>query len=164
MKFLLPATLSLLLLTGCYTSEVSPTYAAEANKVFSEIEQNSKQHLATNDQTDRMARLWRDKPEYVAIVKNQTKAAKAPRLVSSVAPSYPLMPLLAKIKGQLIVSFIVDERGNVEAARILESSDARFDGPAIQSVLKWKFLPAENETGPIKAALGVPIVFDGLKK
>jgi len=164
MKHIISALLSLLLLAGCYTSEVSPTYASEANKSFSEVEKDPKQHAATADQTDRMTRLWRDNPEYVALVKNQRKLAKAPRLVSSAAPSYPLMPLLAKVKGEVIVSFIVDEHGSVEAARVLESSDARFDAPAIEAVMKWKFLPAEFVDGPTKAALGVPVVFDGLKK
>ena len=151
------------LLCGCYTSSGSPDYAKQANHALSAVEKDPKQGAVTDEQKEIMIRLWADKPPYVASIRDERIFKKMPRLVSSAVPAYPLMQLLAHVKATVVVSFIINPTGVVEAARVMESSDARFEQSAIDAVLKWKFLPAEFDDGPTIAVTAVPIVFDGMK-
>jgi TonB family protein len=62
-----------------------------------------------------------------------------------------------------LVSFVVDDQGNVEAARVVESNDARFNITSVEAVLRWKFRPAEVEAGPAMAFVTIPFVFKAPK-
>ena len=59
------------------------------------------------------------------------------------------------------VSFIIGVNGRVEDARILESSDSRFDSVSIDAVREMKFIPAEGPAGPERAIVTFPITFAG---
>lgn len=150
-------------LSGCYTTQVAPDTAAKANAAFREIEKNPRPGNADPELTERLIRLWSDVPEYLPLIRFEKVLKKAPRLVSSVPPTYPLVPLLGNVKATVLVSFVIDEKGNVESARVLESADARFNESAIAAVLKWTFLPAETEDGLTKTFITVPIQFNGKK-
>jgi protein TonB len=147
-------------LVGCYTSSVAPDTASRANDVFRDAERNPKAHTTTEQQKEDLIRLWADTPDYVMRLRREKNYVKMPRLVSAVPPSYPVIPLLSNVKATVSVAFVVDERGTVEAARVFESSDSRFDQPAVEAVKKWKFLPAEFDDGPTKGFLVVPVQFD----
>jgi TonB family protein len=157
------ALLAALAVTGCYTSQVSPDYARQSNQEFSRAEADPRRQAVAAEHKDAMLRLWADKPAYVAWLRDDRTLKKMPRLVSSAVPAYPLVPLLANVKATVVVSFVIDRSGMVEAARVLESSDSRFDQSAVEAVMKWKFLPAEFEDGPTLAVSAVPVVFDGKK-
>lgn len=113
---------------------------------------------------ERISRLWADRIDYIALIQEPGRPERFPRLVSSVPPRYPTLPLLAKVRAKVVMSFVVDEKGKVEAARVLESSDSRFDQAALESVLKWKFLPALNGGTPKKCFITTPIEFAGMRK
>lgn len=46
--------------------------------------------------------------------------------------------------GQVVVIFIVNERGRVENATVQSSSDPIFEKPALDAVKKWKFEPGQR--------------------
>ena len=113
---------------------------------------------------DKIVQLWSDVPDYVAILKRDMHYKKLPKLVSSVAPELPSgLPLSQHGAVNILVSFAVDDRGSVEAARVVQSDDARFNLPAVEAVLRWKFEPAETEAGPAMAFVTIPFVFNAPK-
>jgi len=95
-----------------------------------------------------MIRLWSDVPNYDVRLRRDKDYKKTPRLVSSISPPYPEIP---QTKATVLVAFVIDEKGAVEEARVLESSDSRFDLSATDAVRKWKFFPAEFDDGATKA-------------
>ena len=113
---------------------------------------------ASAESIDRLVKTWSDVPEYVALYKDTPHYTKLPQLVHSVRPESP--PGAAPHPQiRVLVSFAVDDRGNVEAARVVDSDDSRFDIPAVEAVLLWKFKPAELNGSPAVAMITVPIVF-----
>ena len=150
-------------LCSCQTSQFEPGAVERANATLREAESTPGHAVPTEEQSERISRLWADVPEYAVLARGDNSGLKAPRLISSVPPAYPLSARLANRKATVFVSFVVNEKGVVEAARVLESSDSRFDKSAIDAVLQWKFLPAMGPHGPLKASINVPLQFDGVK-
>jgi TonB family protein len=58
-----------------------------------------------------------------------------------VAPVYPPEPLAEKLAGRVVIELDVTATGEVEDARVVESTDARFDASALTAVRQWKYLP-----------------------
>jgi TonB family protein len=137
-------------------------HAPTDSAAYVKAQQSSPGHLVGNDLINRILQLWSDEPAYVRFFNDKTHAKKAARVQSTVAPVPPLVPAIpGKENVTVAVSFIVDETGGVEAARVLESSDPRFNQPAIDAVLQWRFFPAEGEQGFMKSSFVVPIKFAG---
>jgi protein TonB len=57
------------------------------------------------------------------------------------APVYPPDALKEGLDGHVRVKFDVSATGAVENISVLESSDARFEEPAVRAVSEWRFLP-----------------------
>ncbi|MBP9912715.1 MAG: energy transducer TonB [Opitutaceae bacterium] len=106
----------------------------------------------------KISQLWADTPEYVALLHDGKHSKVAPRLLASVAPAMPPDTPPGQT-ATVLVSLVIAENGRVEAARVVESSDAKFDQGALDAVLQWKFKPAEGEGGPVKSFSVVPIQF-----
>lgn len=105
-----------------------------------------------------LALLWSDQPRYAALLGEDHVLTRPPRLVSSVPPEQ--VPDTANHPSITVrVSLVVNAHGDVEAARALEQGDPRYDQAAVDSVMRWKFQPAEDATGPTLAFLLVPFVF-----
>jgi TonB family protein len=143
-------------LSACYTSSVNPDAVQRANAALQEKDQgiDSTPQLP-NDQINR---LWRDKQEYLALA-NAPPPAKRMRLISAVPPEYPYM-LHFHVEATVVVSFVVGKNGQVEDARVVESSDSRFDSSAIDAILKFTWIPAEDSTGaPAREMAHMPVHF-----
>jgi TonB family protein len=81
------------------------------------------------------------------------------RLISAVPPKYPYM-LHFHVEASVTVSFVVGKDGRVEDARVVESSDSRFDSSAIDAILKFTWIPAEDSTGgPVREIANIPFHF-----
>jgi TonB family protein len=160
----LPIFLSvLLLLAGCYTSQVAPDTVERANEHFARVE-SSGVPTTSEEEKQRLAHLFADRPEYVALVTRDEKGAALPRLRSSVPPRYPFGAYVSDTKALVKVAFVLSERGTVEEARVLEASDARFSTAAIDAVRAWTFSPGTQGGAPAKFLIVVPIQFDGRQK
>ena len=157
------SSLAALCLAGCSVpGQISPEFAREANAKIAEQEKGAASP-SPSDYAETLLRLWANVPEYVQLLKNERFLKRGPRLLSSTAPKYPTLALLTGIRAKVVVSFIISPTGSVEAARILESSDSRFDQAALDSIMTWKFLPAESEDGPTRFAVTAPLEFAGWK-
>jgi TonB family protein len=83
-----------------------------------------------------------------------------PRVVKQEAPIYPRAMRSSRIKGEVLVAFVVDTKGNVVNPVVARSNNTAFDEPAIEAVLKWKFEPAVVDGQPVNTRIFVPIIFD----
>ena len=59
-----------------------------------------------------------------------------------IAPRYPRKALIEGREGFVVVELLVDEKGSVLSAKVVEANPSSiFNAAAIQAVLKWKFKP-----------------------
>jgi TonB family protein len=145
-----------IILSACYTSSLRTDAVQRTNSALQEQDQGI--DSTPNLPKDQIMRLWRDKPEYVALT-NAPPPAKRMRLISAVPPRYPYM-LHFHVEATVVVSFVVGKDGRVEDARVVESSDSRFDSSAIDAILKFTWIPAEDSTGgPAREMANMPFHF-----
>jgi TonB family protein len=145
----------ILSLSSCYSSTINTDAPQRANATLANEERGIPSPYGNRDEQD--ARLWRDKPEYMALV--GAKHSKELRMVAAAAPRYPIRLRWAHVEANVIVSFVVGVDGRVEDARVIESSDSRFDTCAVEAMMKFTFLPAEGAAGPERAMADQPFYF-----
>lgn len=75
-------------------------------------------------------------------------------------PSYPPDMRRSGLKGQVVVGFIVDTRGEVLDPYIVRSSHPGFEQAAIDTVLKWKFTPGRKGGAAVNTKVQQPIEFN----
>lgn len=145
-----------MILSACYTSSINTDAVQRTNAALQDADQGISS--APPFPPDQIIRLWHDKPEYVALA-NAPPPAKRMRLISAVPPNYPYM-LHFHVETTVIVSFVVGKDGRVEDARVIESSDSRFNSSAIDAILKFTWIPAEDSTGgPAREMAHMPFHF-----
>ena len=107
-----------------------------------------------------LAAQWADLPDYAQLLEGGLKFKVPPRLVSGSPPNAP--DFLAPGKTAAVqVLVAIDPRGEVIAARVCRSDDPRLDAVAVAAIQVWKFAPAEDAIGPVKALVQIPLQFDG---
>ena len=74
-------------------------------------------------------------------------------------PQYPFEMRRAGIAGEVVVDFIVDDKGDVQNAFALRSSQREFEAAAVQAVSKWKFKAGRKAGRNVPTHMQVPIVF-----
>ena len=103
---------------------------------------------------------WADLPDYAHLLESGLRFKVPPRFISGTPPNPPdfLLPNTTLFVRVLVA---IDEQGNVAAARVAWSDDVRLDALAVETILAWKFTPAEDAIGPVKALVQLPLQFDG---
>jgi TonB family protein len=145
-----------MILSACYTSSLRTDAVQRTNSVLQDADQGISSSAELPQ--DQIVRLWRDKPDYVALA-NAPPPAKRMRLISAFAPKYPYM-LHFHVEATVTVSFVVGKDGRVEDARVIESSDSRFDSSAIDAIFRFTWIPAEDSTGaPAREMAHMPFHF-----
>jgi protein TonB len=81
-----------------------------------------------------------------------------PRLLRSNKPRYPQDAFVKKIQGTVLLEILIDERGRVAHARVLESIRA-LDDAALEAVKDWLFVPATHAGRPVATVAQAPIRF-----
>jgi TonB family protein len=139
------AAVALCILNGCVTTYIgNPEIVKQNNAKLAKYEKGLSDPEEASHEAQ-LRRLWRDKPEYVALV--GAKHARTMRIISIAAPKYPYWEAWAKKPAEVSVSFIVGVDGKVKDARVYESSDSRFDEPALDAIWQFVFIPAEGPSG-----------------
>lgn len=82
-----------------------------------------------------------------------------PAPIDQARPIYPYDLRHAGVSGRVIVDFVVDNQGNVLNAFASSSTQAEFEGPAVQAVSQWVFRPGEKNGHGVFTHMQVPIVF-----
>ena len=70
--------------------------------------------------------------------------------VPAVAPAGLLK---AGESAEVYVRFVVDEKGAVQSARVIDSPDARLDEAAVKAIKAWVFSPATKAGQPVACCL-----------
>ena len=88
--------------------------------------------------------------------KNQHPIIKKPFSLS-----YHDLPILdtADIKGKVLVSFFVDEDGEVTNPEIVDTFNTILNDAIIDRVLSIKFEPAKQNGRPVRVKYSLPILF-----
>lgn len=92
-----------------------------------------------------------------------------PMVVSQVAPLYPPPSQRSQSSAEVVVAFIVDEQGQVTAAKVMPSEDGTpgdpaFEAAALTAVQQWRFRPGIKHGVPVKVSWRVPIEFRSADK
>ncbi|WP_412063646.1 energy transducer TonB [Rubrivirga sp. IMCC45206] len=72
---------------------------------------------------------------------------------------YPEFARRAGIEGQVVVQFVVDERGNVVDPVAVRSPNELLSEAAIKAVRESRFTPGQQRGRPVKVRFAVPVTF-----
>ena len=84
---------------------------------------------------------------------------KAPIVLQRVMPEYPRVAMLGRMNGSVIVECVIDRSGHVRDARVIRSSFAAFDQPALDAVEKWLFAPGTMHGQPVDVIFDLTVTF-----
>jgi protein TonB len=83
---------------------------------------------------------------------------RRPQLVKQIAPRYPILARGAHMSGEVVIVFVLDERGNVTEMKII-SGPPLFYSAALEALSEWKYEPTYLNDEPISVQLIVTITF-----
>ena len=70
------------------------------------------------------------------------------------------LPIIHNVyEGKVLVSFIIDEEGNVSKAKIIESFNVRLNDVVLDKVKQTKYKPALQNGRAVSVKYQLPIVF-----
>jgi protein TonB len=75
------------------------------------------------------------------------------------APHYPYELRQVGIKGEVVIGFVVDTKGNTREVQVLKANDPRFGAAAAESISQWRFVPGRKAGQLVNVRMSVPIVF-----
>jgi TonB family protein len=82
-----------------------------------------------------------------------------PKMISSVAPNYPAEARKSRLEGRVIIEALIDERGLVEDARVVEGLPLGLSEAALDAVMQWVYSPALKEGVPTRVIYLITINF-----
>ena len=84
---------------------------------------------------------------------------KAPALIHKVMPDYPRVAMVSRMNGWVIVECVIDRTGHIRDARVLKSSFAAFEQPALEAVQQWVFTPGSLHGEPVDVIFDLTVTF-----
>lgn len=88
-----------------------------------------------------------------------TKGIKPPKAVSTPDPKYPDLPADVEPLGTVVLMIGINAKGRVEPVRVMRSDDPAFEKPALETVKRWKFKPAQQGGHPVPVRVTVEMKF-----
>ncbi len=85
--------------------------------------------------------------------------AQKPRIVKKVKPVYPEAALQEKLQGTVVIEIYTNEKGQVRAARILESASPVLNDAALKAVKQWEYEPFVKDGKAVPVAFTVTVTF-----
>lgn len=83
-----------------------------------------------------------------------------PRARFQAAPAYPFSARQTGLGAEVVVEFIVNERGEVILPRVVRSTDPQFNEATLRAVAKWRFEPGRKNGRPVRFQMSVPVRFN----
>lgn len=90
---------------------------------------------------------------------NRLDEAQKPRIVKKVKPVYPEAALQEKLQGTVVIEIYTNEKGQVRAARILESASPILNDAALKAVRQWEYEPFVKDGKAVPVAFTVTVTF-----
>jgi len=84
---------------------------------------------------------------------------KAPSLKSQLKPVYPKLAKLAGIEGTVYLKLLINEKGNVEKAKVEQGVKDMLDNSALDAAKKASFSPAMLNNKAVKVWVILPVAF-----
>jgi TonB family protein len=82
-----------------------------------------------------------------------------PRLTEVASPDYTAEAKKKKIEGSVTVAIVVDKKGDVVDAKVVNGLGHGLDENAILAVKEWKYKPAEKNGVPVAVKMNVQVDF-----
>ena len=79
--------------------------------------------------------------------------------VRTVPPDYPSELRRDGVSGVVMITCVIDEKGDVQDPTIEKSSNPSFNPSALAAVKKWKFKPARLDGAPVSKKVTIPLKF-----
>jgi len=77
-------------------------------------------------------------------------------------PAKPIYPYSMRARpGKVTVEFIIDEKGRVRKARVVNSTNPNFNRPALESIRNTTWAAGEKAGRPVQARVRLAVVFNG---
>jgi len=83
---------------------------------------------------------------------------KEPRLVSSVAPAYPIGAIQAGVQGDVVIQTTIDKDGKVVQMHVV-SGPAMLRQSALDALRRWKYEPSMLDGQPVAVQMEVTVKF-----
>lgn len=83
-----------------------------------------------------------------------------PRVIKTVPPEYTAGAWRKNIQGVVVLEVEIDDKGSVQATRVIKSLDPGLDKNAMKAVKKWKFSPATRDGQPVPLTFTLEVRFE----
>jgi TonB family protein len=83
---------------------------------------------------------------------------KEPKLITSVAPAYPLSARSSGVQGDVVIETTIDKSGNVVRTHVV-SGPAMLRPSALEALKHWKYDPSRLDGEPVEVQMQVTIRF-----
>lgn len=85
---------------------------------------------------------------------------RAPRILRAITPVYPFDAKSKGIQGKVVLRFIVDEDGRVQAPEVIKAEpEGVFEESALAAIVKYRFDPAVIGSKKVKCLVVLPVGF-----
>ena len=84
---------------------------------------------------------------------------RCPRAVAAPDPVYSETARKAKINGTVVVALAINERGGVDAVKVVRRLEPGLDQNAMDAVKQWEFAPATKNGKPVAVQMSVEVTF-----
>jgi TonB family protein len=84
---------------------------------------------------------------------------RAPVVIQRVAPAYPESLRRARMSGVVHLLCVIDKQGQIRDAKVVSSSFAGFEQPALDAVQKWRFVAGSLHGKPVDTYFDLTITF-----
>ena len=88
-----------------------------------------------------------------------TPGDQYPVAVTTAKPVYPFALFQAKTEGSALIEFVIDTKGDVVSARVVETNAKEFGEAAVSAIYKWKFKPGVRNGRLVNVRMRVPFYF-----
>lgn len=82
-----------------------------------------------------------------------------PQLLDGKMPAYTDSARASGVEGVVVVEALVDEKGRVFAADVLQSVSPELDTLTVEAIMEWKFSPAMEDGKAVMKVVRIPVKF-----
>lgn len=98
-------------------------------------------------------------PEEPQVYEMGNPQIKPPKLIEQVNPIYPDEAKERGIQGRVVLSVVIDERGQVIRPKVLKSADPSLSVAAIEAVSQWRYESPVLDGQPVRVRWVITINF-----
>ncbi len=96
---------------------------------------------------------------FIVAESDLAKDTTPPRVIKQRPPVYPFSMRKSRLRGEVVVDFVVDIEGNVRQPFVARSLNPEFNAPALEAVSAWEFEPGRRDGVPVYTHMQVPVYF-----